>query len=168
MTDRERLQAANSPVVAHFPVDRSVQMRLYTMHKREFVVVFMVFFACLCLCLFVGLAGPPITVTVVRSASDLAPHEENATHVNMATGPFLLKTPSLTAYSQQLWVIAQISTKDEDEDETFRKPFHLKIRIQGITSKGQVVDLFGAEVAHMRTRELLCSRKVSKQQQYLF
>lgn len=84
MTDRERLQAANSPVVAHFPVDRSVQMRLYTMHKREFVVVFMVFFACLCLCLFVGLAGPPITVTVVRSASDLAPHEENATHVNMA------------------------------------------------------------------------------------
>ncbi|KAG0418573.1 hypothetical protein HPB47_004723 [Ixodes persulcatus] len=95
--------------------ERSVQMRLYTMHKREFVVVFLVFFACLCLCLFVGLAGPPITSTVVRTASELTPPGENVTSVNMATGPFVLKTPPLTAYSQQLWVIAQISMKEEDD-----------------------------------------------------
>lgn len=36
---------------------RSVQMRLYTMHKREFVMVFIIFFASLGLALFVGLAG---------------------------------------------------------------------------------------------------------------
>lgn len=32
-------------------------MRLYTMHKREFVMVFLAFFACLGLGIFVGIAG---------------------------------------------------------------------------------------------------------------
>lgn len=40
-----------------FDCFRSVQMRLYTMHKREFVMVFIIFFASLGLALFVGLAG---------------------------------------------------------------------------------------------------------------
>ncbi|CAN8018046.1 unnamed protein product [Ixodes persulcatus] len=149
-----------APAYYHDRCERSVQMRLYTMHKREFVVVFLVFFACLCLCLFVGLAGPPITSTVVRTASELTPPGENVTSVNMATGPFVLKTPPLTAYSQQLWVIAQISMKEEDEDETFRKSFHVRIKIQGITTKGQVVDISGTTEPHIRTRELVCSGKV--------
>ena len=32
-------------------------MRLYSMHKREFVVVFIAFFACFGLGLFIGVAG---------------------------------------------------------------------------------------------------------------
>ena len=36
---------------------RSVQMRLYSMHKREFVMVFLAFFACFGLGVFIGLAG---------------------------------------------------------------------------------------------------------------
>lgn len=36
---------------------RSVQMRLYSMHKREFVMVFAAFFACFGLAIFIGLAG---------------------------------------------------------------------------------------------------------------
>lgn len=36
---------------------RSVQMRLYSMHKREFVMVFVAFFACFGLAVFIGLAG---------------------------------------------------------------------------------------------------------------
>ncbi|KAH6927938.1 hypothetical protein HPB50_009981 [Hyalomma asiaticum] len=136
-------------------------MRLYTMHKREFVVMFLVFFACLCLCLFIGLAGPPITTTVVRSASELGTPGDNATKLNMATGPFVLKTPPLSAYSQQLWVIAQITTKEEDEDETFRKAFHLEVNIQGITSKGHVVNVYGTARPHIRVRQLVCSKKAS-------
>ena len=42
---------------SYFIFIRSVQMRLYTMHKREFVMVFIVFFATLGLALFIGLAG---------------------------------------------------------------------------------------------------------------
>jgi len=40
----------------HLPY-RSVQMRLYSMHKREFVMVFVAFFACFGLAIFIGLAG---------------------------------------------------------------------------------------------------------------
>ena len=36
---------------------RSVQMRLYSMHKREFGLVFLAFFACFGMCVFIGLAG---------------------------------------------------------------------------------------------------------------
>ena len=36
---------------------RSVQMRLYAMHKREFGLVFLAFFACFGMCVFIGLAG---------------------------------------------------------------------------------------------------------------
>lgn len=32
-------------------------MRLYSMHKREFGLVFLAFFACFGMCVFVGLAG---------------------------------------------------------------------------------------------------------------
>jgi len=33
-------------------------MRLYTLHKREFVIVFVVFFLCLFLTILIGIAGP--------------------------------------------------------------------------------------------------------------
>lgn len=50
--------------------------------------------------------GPPITST-----------SEQKAHVNsseMATGPFIMKTPLLSTYSQQLWVIAKLSTSNTD------------------------------------------------------
>lgn len=108
---------------------RSVQMRLYSMHKREFVMVFVAFFACFGLAVFIGLAGtfdifikgvststsplnlqfflgPPITSTTEQKA-----------HLNgsdMATGPYIMRTPALSTYSQQLWVIAKLSTSNTD------------------------------------------------------
>jgi hypothetical protein len=39
---------------------RSVQMRLYALHKRQFVGVFAVFFICLFLTLLIGIAGPSV------------------------------------------------------------------------------------------------------------
>lgn len=40
-----------------FFISRSVQMRVYSMHKGEFVMSFITFFACLGLGVFIGLAG---------------------------------------------------------------------------------------------------------------
>ena len=37
--------------------NRSIQMRLYSMHKREFGLVFLAFFACFGMSVFIGLAG---------------------------------------------------------------------------------------------------------------
>ncbi|KFM81338.1 Transmembrane protein 181, partial [Stegodyphus mimosarum] len=77
-------------------------MRLYTMHKREFVLVFSAFFASFGLFLFIGLAGPPITHTVTINATNLTPKLNNS---QMATGPFILRSNALSTFSQQLWVI---------------------------------------------------------------
>lgn len=35
-------------------------MRLYSLHKRQFVGVFVVFFLCLSLTLLIGIAGPSV------------------------------------------------------------------------------------------------------------
>lgn len=50
--------------------------------------------------------GPPITST-----------SEQRAHVNgseIASGPFIMKTPLLSTYSQQLWVIAKLLTSNND------------------------------------------------------
>lgn len=46
-----------SPATHHDRPERSVHMRLYSMNKREFALVFMAFFACFALGIFIGLAG---------------------------------------------------------------------------------------------------------------
>lgn len=50
--------------------------------------------------------GPPITST--------SEHKEHLNGSEMATGPFIMKTPLLSTYSQQLWVIAKLSTSNND------------------------------------------------------
>lgn len=87
-------------------------MRLYSMHKREFVMVFIAFFACFGLALFIGVAGPPITSTTEVVAKSLIAKDNNTNSI--ATGPFIMKTPSLKTYSQQLWVIAKLTTQNTD------------------------------------------------------
>jgi hypothetical protein len=42
---------------------RSVQMRLYALHKRQFVAVFASFFICLFITILIGIAGPSVIQT---------------------------------------------------------------------------------------------------------
>ena len=102
------------------------------MHKREFFLVILAFFACFGFAVFIGLAGnniyqilisidasnwlkcflgPSITVTVRQSVLQTSVHP-NATE--MATGPYYLKSPLLTSYNQQLWLLAEIITENKD------------------------------------------------------
>lgn len=91
-----------APAYHHDRCERSVHMRLYGMHKREFVMVFAGLFAMVGLATFIGLAGPPLTLTSQQAVG------RNTS--NYTRGPFNMKTPALTAYSQQLWVVGQIFT----------------------------------------------------------
>lgn len=50
----------------------------------------------------------------------------------MATGPFVMRTPLLTTYSQQLWLIARMET-DNHDDEKFDKTFQVNVLIEGMT-----------------------------------
>lgn len=141
-----------APTYYHDRCERSVQMRLYTMHKREFVLVFTAFFASFGLCVFIGLAGPPITSTVELNATHLVPKLNNS---QMASGPFVLKSPALSTYSQQLWVIARIILQ-HGYDEKFNKHFYIGVTIHGISDENEDVVLLSDHDSHNRTRELHC------------
>lgn len=39
-------------------------MRLYTLHKRQFVAVFVLFFICLFVTILIGIAGPSIIQSI--------------------------------------------------------------------------------------------------------
>ncbi|XP_012283820.1 transmembrane protein 181 [Orussus abietinus] len=139
-----------APAYHHDRCERSVQMRLYSMHKREFLMAFMAFFAFLGVAVFIGLAGPPITSTTEQRA-----------HLNgseMATGPFIMKTPALSIYSQQLWVIAKLSTSNND-DERYDKSFQVSVSIDGIDPDRKLIAVLAPEVGHNRTRHLKCERQ---------
>lgn len=122
-----------TPAPYHDRCERSVHMRLYSLSKREFVVAILAFFVCEFLSIFIGLAGPPITTTTTVNARSLVANTTSANDKNiMATGPFVMRTPLLTTYSQQLWVIAQMET-DNHDDEKFDKTFQVNVIIEGLT-----------------------------------
>lgn len=116
-------------------------MRLYSMHKREFVMVFLAFFACFGLGIFIGLAGPEITLTKEISASSLIANTSTANDKNiMANGPFIMRSPLMTTYSQQLWIIAKMET-DNTDDEKFDKTFQVSVEIDGLTDEHKPVTI---------------------------
>ncbi|XP_069190430.1 transmembrane protein 181 isoform X3 [Procambarus clarkii] len=144
-----------APAYHHDRCERSVQMRLYTMHKREFVMVFIVFFATLGLALFIGLAGPAITATAEQRASQLTPSINQS---QLTSGPFLMKSPPLSMYAQQLWVIAKIIIDIKDE-QSFRKEFHLSVAIEGLTREHKMETVLAADQPHNRSRSLECDQR---------
>uniref|UniRef100_A0A182JCN4 Transmembrane protein 181 n=1 Tax=Anopheles atroparvus TaxID=41427 RepID=A0A182JCN4_ANOAO len=155
-----------APAYHHDRCERSVHMRLYSMNKREFATVFLAFFACFGLGIFIGLAGPPITVMSKVSGSSLLPNgSADATgNGHLAKGPFVMRTPLMTTYSQQLWIIAKLTT-DNTDDEMVDKKFHINVQIEGLTAEHKPTAVYGvgstgrgvgAELKN-RTRHLSCS-----------
>ncbi|KXJ79321.1 hypothetical protein RP20_CCG001258 [Aedes albopictus] len=146
-----------APAYHHDRCERSVHMRLYSMNKREFVVVFLAFFACFGLGIFIGLAGPPITVTTMVTGSSLMPNTTSPNPDYLATGPFVMRTPLMTTYSQQLWLIANIET-DNTDDEIFDKSFHVSVGIDGLTVEHKPMTVLREDHSKNRTRHLTCTR----------
>nr|SVE76910.1 EOG090X03I5 [Daphnia lumholtzi] len=144
-----------APAYHHDRCERSVQMRLYSMHKREIGLVFLAFFACFGMCVFIGLAGPPITSTSHQSVSQIGGHPNGS---DMAAGPYYLATPLLTSYHQQFWVVAQIVTENKD-DESFEKKFHVSVAIDGLMENEQIRKIFPSDHSRNRTRDLQCERR---------
>lgn len=151
-----------APAFHHDRCERSAHMRLYTMHKREFLVVFLAFFACFGLGIFIGLAGPPITWSSEINASTLMPNTTTKPDDFLANGPFAMKTPLMTTYSQQLWLIAVLSI-DNTDDETFDKSFQVSVEIDGITDEHKPISILPRHKAKNRTRHLKCMRSLCEE-----
>lgn len=135
----------------------SVQMRLYALNKRQFVLVFVIFFTCFGISSLIGVAGPPIINTEARNLSAMVQPD---THLNMKTGPFPLKSPPLSTFHQQLWLIAHIIT-DNSAGTRVEQSFNMSVFIGGIKGEDQSVmqsqnpQLSGD--THNRTRLLSCA-----------
>nr|XP_002734424.1 PREDICTED: transmembrane protein 181-like [Saccoglossus kowalevskii] len=132
-------------------VEPSVQMRLYTLTKRQFVMVFVGFFLCFFITVLIGIAGPPLVESYEQNASQLVPEPEN-----LAVGPFHLKSPTLSTFNQQLWLSAK-PFLDHAKDEVFAKTFLMSVEVHGQDVDTTVHSL--SEAAHNRTRWIKCAQE---------
>lgn len=64
------------------------------------------------------MTGPPITSTTEMDALSLLLNDNSSKKVDsLATGPFTMRSPAMTTYNQQLWVIAKLTTGNNDGKE---------------------------------------------------
>lgn len=75
----------------------------------------------------------------------------------MSTGPFLMRTPFMSTYSQQLWLIGQMQTDNRD-NEKFDQTFQINVALEGVTKDHKPVTLISNSDIHNRTRHLICER----------
>ncbi|KAF2350174.1 hypothetical protein FHG87_019072, partial [Trinorchestia longiramus] len=140
-----------APAYHHDRCERSVQMKLYSLSKREFFLTFMGFFSVLGVCALLGLSGPAMTMTVEEKASELFP---NINETQLASGPFLVKTPTLSPYHHQLWLIAKIILGNS-KDQSFKKSFQLSVSIEGVPTDPLNSTPLSQKPLN-RTRDLMC------------
>lgn len=137
-----------SPAFNHERPDRSVQMRLYTMHKGQHLLIFIMFLCLFFIAILMGLAGPSMTMRFQVEASKVK-GPGNKTSL-LPGGPFNLLTPDLTSYQQQLWLSAQLVTKVATEQETFTKVCHVTLNVKGVQDQSTTYVL--GDRVHNRTR----------------
>ena len=66
-----------SPAFNHERPERSVQMRLYTMHKGQHLLIFIMFLCLFLIALLMGMAGPRIIAEHVEKATTLKNPQQN-------------------------------------------------------------------------------------------
>ncbi|MFT7797518.1 transmembrane protein 181 isoform X1 [Arapaima gigas] len=128
---------------------RLAPMRLYTLSKRHFVLVFVVFFICFGLTVFVGIAGPKIIDECKASSLPV--------NSSQKTGPFNLASPSLSTYNQQLWLTCQIQLDQTHGEATyvdFTQSVEINVELKGVMQDASVTSISNS--AHQRSRTLHC------------
>ena len=141
-----------TPAFNHERPDRSVQMRLYTMHKGQHLLIFIMFLCLFFIAILMGLAGPSMTLRFKMEASKIKVPGNKTAASAVPRGPFNLVTPDLTSYQQQLWLSAQLVTKVATEQETFTKVCSVLLHVKGISDKDKVT-VVGDRI-HNRTRTI--------------
>ncbi len=82
-----------APTYHHERPERSVQMRLYTMQKGQFVLSFIMFVCLFFIALLMGMAGPKITTEHSESGDNILQRGGS-----VETGPYVIATPPLDAH----------------------------------------------------------------------
>uniref|UniRef100_A0A8C4V3N4 Transmembrane protein 181 n=1 Tax=Falco tinnunculus TaxID=100819 RepID=A0A8C4V3N4_FALTI len=111
-------------------------MRLYTLSKRHFVLVFVVFFVCFGLTVFIGIAGKDIVFLK----------------------PFNLSSPPLSTYNQQLWLTCIVEL--DQHEGSLKKNVTMTVKVLGVVKDGSTP--YVNNQVHNRTRLLSCAQKCSE------
>uniref|UniRef100_A0A8C9XZ12 Transmembrane protein 181 n=1 Tax=Sander lucioperca TaxID=283035 RepID=A0A8C9XZ12_SANLU len=113
---------------------RLAPMRLYTLSKRHFVLVFVFFLICFGLTVFIGIAG-----MADKHYCDTG-----------QTGPFNLVSPPLTTYNQQLWLTCVMQA---EHSNNFQQPFEINVELKGVMQDASVMHINNI---HQKSRTLHC------------
>ncbi|XP_071819065.1 transmembrane protein 181-like isoform X3 [Apostichopus japonicus] len=128
-----------------FNIDSSVQMRLYTLTKRQFVLVFICFFAAFGVSVLIGITGPSIDVSFSTVRSNANTNDS-----------FSLESPTLNKFNRSLWLTAVINSTDYKKDK-FQSDLAVTVSIRGAKDDASVEKVGQQEYNH--DRSLICSKK---------
>ncbi|ELK34810.1 Transmembrane protein 181 [Myotis davidii] len=119
-------------------------MRLYTLSKRHFVLVFVVFFVCFGLTVFIGISGPKVIQTSEAHFS---------LNNSKKLKPIHIRSNPLSTYNQQLWLTCVVELNQSKEMST-QKSFLMTVKVDGVARDGTT--MFIHNKVHNRTRTLSC------------
>ncbi|XP_058628159.1 transmembrane protein 181 isoform X2 [Onychostoma macrolepis] len=126
---------------------RLAPMRLYTLSKRHFVLVFVVFFFCFGVSMLIGVSGPKIISENYYNGLSLSINGSKS-------GPFDLRSPPLSNYNQQLWLtcIIQLDRSNLSWDE-----LGMNVELQGVMQDASVMHI--RDNVHNKNRSLRCAAR---------
>ncbi|XP_054110560.1 transmembrane protein 181 isoform X9 [Callithrix jacchus] len=125
-------------------------MRLYTLSKRHFVLVFVVFFICFGLTVFVGIRGPKVIQT---SAANFSLNNSKKLK------PIQILSNPLSTYNQQLWLTCVVEL-DQSKETSIKTSFPMTVKVDGVAQDGTTMYIHNK--VHNRTRTLTCAGKCAE------
>ncbi|XP_030616120.1 transmembrane protein 181 isoform X1 [Delphinapterus leucas] len=125
-------------------------MRLYTLSKRHFVLVFVVFFICFGLTVFVGIRGPKVIQTSAANFS--LNNSKELKPVQILSNP-------LSTYNQQLWLTCVVEL-EHSKETAIQTNFTMTVKVDGVAQDGTT--MFIHNKVHNRTRTLTCAGKCAE------
>ncbi|KAM9234529.1 transmembrane protein 181 isoform 2-T2 [Dugong dugon] len=125
-------------------------MRLYTLSKRHFVLVFVIFFVCFGLTVLVGIKGPKVIQT---SAANFSLNNSKKLK------PIQILSNPLSTYNQQLWLTCVIEL-NQSKETSVQTRFTMTVKVDGVAQDGTI--MFIHNKVHNRTRTLTCAEKCAE------
>ncbi|XP_062980565.1 transmembrane protein 181 isoform X2 [Elgaria multicarinata webbii] len=141
-------------------MDLLAPMRLYTLSKRHFVLVFVVFFVCFGLTLLIGIAGPHVIDSVHET-----PQLNNGSKISLLKfssqplSTYKFSSQPLSTYNQQLWLTCVVQL-EEPYDNKWKAQFNMSVTVCGITENASI-RYFNKE-NYTSTRTLNCAQQCAE------
>lgn len=138
-------------------IESSVQMRLYTLTKRQFIVVFLTFALAFAVFLFIGIAGP----AVMQQETLNATCKTKTTPLAKCTA-FSMSTPMLTSYNQQIWIVISVTVAKKSSGELeHSQMFNMSVDLQEVFDKEVLLSVpslssWDVEGTPPRRRKMTC------------